>query len=129
MTGRSDRFFIGLGSPNRHDGGVGIWLARALAGRGLQSLEVSRDDATLIEAMDTHSDVVLLDATQAGHAPGRITRIDAASGPVPADLFRHPAGSFGAGEVVETARAMGCLPPRLLLVGIEGQDFSEGSGL
>ena len=129
MSAGSDRFFIGLGAANRRDGFVGLWLAQALAERGAASLLVSRDDAALVEAMDTHSDVVLLDATQSGHAPGTVTRFDAITAPVPPNVFRHPAGSFGAAEVVEIARSMGCLPPRLRLIGIEGQDFSEGTGL
>ncbi|WP_165354638.1 hydrogenase maturation protease [Tropicimonas sp. IMCC6043] len=129
MGKTGQRVHIGLGVANRRDGGVGIWLARALSQRGLPVLTISRDDAALIEAMDTHSDLVLLDATHAGHPPGTVTRIDAAAGPVPQDLFRHPAGSIGLGELVETARSLGCLPPKLLLIGIEGQDFSQGVGL
>lgn len=124
----ANRLHIGLGRADRRDAGVGRRVALALAKRGLPAVAIS-DDAALIEAMDTHSDVVLIDASHAGHAPGTITRIDAAAGPIPSELFRHPAGSFGAGEIVEMARSMGCLPPRLLLIGIEGQDFSPGTTL
>ncbi|SDK75011.1 hydrogenase maturation protease [Aliiruegeria lutimaris] len=130
MSHATTTFYIGLGADNRHDGSVGLWLARALAARGAtQCLALSRDDAALIETMDTHSDVILVDATQSGHAPGTVRRFDASAGPVPLDVFRHPAGSVGVAETVETARAMGCLPPRLTLIGIEGQDFSVGTGL
>lgn len=129
MRATGQRVHVGVGVANRRDGGVGIWLAQALAERGLPTLIISRDDAALIEAMDTHSDLVLLDATLAGHPPGTVTRIDAATGPVPPNLFRHPAGSVGLAEVVDTARTLGCLPPRLLLIGIEGKDFSPGVGL
>ncbi|NDR56130.1 hydrogenase maturation protease [Aliiruegeria sabulilitoris] len=130
MSLPSTTFCIGLGADNRHDGTVGLWLARTLTARGAtQCVALSRDDAALIEAMDTHSDVILVDATQSGHAPGTITRFDASAAPVPLNVFRHPVGSVGAAEAVETARAMGCLPPKLQLVGIEGKDFSPGTGL
>lgn len=129
MTSNNTSRIIGIGAWNFHDDGVGPWLAQALAARGLNAVVHTGDDTTLIEDFDTHSDVTLLDATQCGHAPGTITRLDASSTPVPLDVFHHSGPVLGIGEIVETARALGCLPPRLLLIGIEGESFAPGSGL
>lgn len=126
---QAERIFVGLGTRDRRDGGVGLWLAEHLALRGIRSIQLPRNDAGLLEALDRYSDVVLLDACQSGQPAGHVARIDAAAGPVPTNLFRHMRGSLGSGEIVEAARTMGCLPPKLLLIGIEGQDFSAGNGL
>ncbi|SNT10224.1 hydrogenase maturation protease [Tropicimonas sediminicola] len=129
MASRIERLFIGVGNSLRRDDGVGPWIAEALAARGAKTLIHAGDGMALIEPFDTHSDVVVFDATQSGRAAGTITRIDAANAPVPVEIFRHSTHWIGVGEAVETARALGCLPPRLLLIGIEGQRFEPGEGL
>lgn len=113
----------------RHDDGVGPRIAEDLAARGARTMVHYGDGMALIEPFDTHSDIVVLDATQSGRAAGTITRIDAAKAPVPIEIFRHSTHRIGVGEAVETARALGCLPPRLLIIGIEGQRFDPGEGL
>ncbi|MFD0981351.1 hydrogenase maturation protease [Tropicimonas aquimaris] len=129
MASRVKRFYIGVGNPMRHDDGVGPRIAEALAALGANTLVHAGDGMALIEPFDTHSDIVVFDATQSGRAAGTITRIDATKAPVPVEIFRHSTHRIGVGEAVETARALGCLPPRLLLIGIEGQRFDPGEGL
>jgi hypothetical protein len=62
--------------------------------------------------------------------PGTLHRVDAGAGPVPASVFRSSSThAFGVGEAVELARALGTLPGRLALYGIEGAEFVAGEGL
>jgi hydrogenase maturation protease len=122
-------FFIGVGNALRRDDGVGPWLAAQLAARGWPSVAHQGDGAGLIELFRGRPDVVLLDAMQSGAAPGTTRRLDAAEGPIAPALFRRSTHLFGLAEAVETARALGWLPARLIVYGIEGADFTPGSGL
>ncbi len=42
---------------------------------------------------------------------------------------RSSTHSFGVAEAVELARALGRLPARIVVFGIEGRDFAQGEGL
>ena len=51
------------------------------------------------------------------------------SRPLPAVFSRSSTHSFGVAEAVELARALGRLPARVVVFGIEGRDFTPGEGL
>jgi hydrogenase maturation protease len=48
---------------------------------------------------------------------------------VPTKTFRSSTHAFGIGDAVELGRALGRLPARVVVFGIEGVDFALGSGL
>jgi len=73
--------------------------------------------------------VIVVDATCSGAPPGTVRRFDAAREPLPAAPPGASTHGLGLAEAVGLARALGRLPARLVLVGIEGADFSPGTGL
>ena len=72
----------------------------------------------------------MIDAVRTGAAPGSVLRFDVGAGPLPVEL-RGPASShlLGVGEAIELARALGRLPARIELIGIEGEAFTTGAEL
>jgi hydrogenase maturation protease len=77
---------------------------------------------------DEHA-VLLVDAVESGAPPGTIHRLDAQAQSVPASFFHYSTHAFSAAEAVELARALGQLPPRLIIYGVEGKDFRAGTAL
>ncbi len=120
---------IGVGNGWRHDDGVGPWVAAEIVRLGLPAQVHGGDGTGLIDLFAAHTDLVIVDATRSGAAPGTRVRFDAAADPLPAGLFHYSTHRFGLAEAVETARALEGLPQRLIVCGIEGADFSAGQGL
>ena len=123
---------IGLGNAFRGDDGVGRVVARRLreiALPGVTVREESGEGAALMEAWMDAGAVILVDAVQSGAAPGTIHRLDATRTPVPSRFFHYSTHAFSVAEAVELARALNQLPPRLILYGIEGGDFTAGEQL
>ena len=48
---------------------------------------------------------------------------------VPAGFFHYSTHAFSVAEAVELARSLDQLPPRLIVYGIEGENFAAGMGL
>ncbi len=123
---------IGLGNPCRGDDGAGRVAAQRLRELDLPGVEVreeSGEGAALMDAWKDADTVMVIDAAQSGAAPGTIHRLDARETPVPARFFHYSTHAFSVAEAVELARALGRLPPRLIVYGIEGRDFSAGEKL
>ena len=124
-----DRRYLGIGHPFRCDDGVGPWIAERLAEAGLPSHVHTGDGAALLERFGAAADWVVFDATAGGGRPGSVTRIDARRAVLPRGFFRNSTHEFGLAEAVEVARRLGTLPRALLIVGIEGAEFSHGTSL
>ena len=120
---------IGIGNRFRRDDGVGPWVAETLQNAGRQVHIHAGDGTALLDLFAVHGDIILIDATKSGAAPGDLVSIDARSAPLHADMFHYSTHRFGLAEAVETARALDLLPARLWVYGIEGQDFGAGIGL
>jgi len=123
---------IGVGNPYRGDDGVGPAVARAVADLALESvtvLEHSGEGAGLVEMWTGMDTVILVDAVSSGETPGTVHRFDARETPIPVGLFHHSSHAFGVAEAVELGRALGRLPPRLLVYGVVGERFAFGRGL
>ena len=123
---------IGLGNDFRRDDGAGRIAARRvreLAGEAVRVIEESGEGAALMDAWRDTEFVVLIDAVHSGAEPGAIHRLDAQAQPIPANFFHYSTHAFSVAEAVELARALGQLPPRLIVYGIEGKDFASGEGL
>jgi hydrogenase maturation protease len=123
---------VGAGNSFRRDDGAG--LATAMRLRGTLSGEIrvlakEGDLASLLHEWQGAEAVVLIDATSSGSAPGTIRRYDAHERALPAAFSRSSTHSFGVAEAVELARALGQLPARVVVFGIEGRDFTPGEGL
>jgi hydrogenase maturation protease len=130
--GRSRTLIIGLGNEYRRDDAVGLVVARRLreaAPASVSVMEETGEGASLLESWQDTDTVVLIDAVRSGAAPGMVHRLDAHGGPIAREFFRFSTHAFGLAEAVELARALGRLPPRLIVYGIEGKSFEAGVGL
>lgn len=83
----------------------------------------------LIEAWEGCDAVVLVDAVASGSSPGAVHRVEAAESPLDAELFQTSTHTISIAETIELARALGRLPPRVVVFGIEGKSFAAGEGL
>lgn len=113
---------IGVGNALRGDDAAGLLAARAVAAAGLPGVAVVESDGDPATLMETWADAevaVVLDALAPGAEPaGAVRRFDAGAAPLPARLGGGSTHVLGVGEAVELARALGRLPPRLLVFGI-----------
>jgi hydrogenase maturation protease len=130
VTRRHPRI-IGLGNALRGDDAVGLVVAQRVRELlpGADILELSGEPAELLDALgDGVEHVVLVDAVTSGALPGTVHRLDASQAAlvVEANTTTH---GLGLAETIELGRALGRLPARLLLYGIEGQDFALGAPL
>lgn len=118
---------VGIGNSYRRDDAAGHVVAELL---GLSDGVVrhSGEPSSLIALWSGVEDLVLVDAIAAGGHPGRVVVIDAVREGIPAGLWRST-HTLGPIEAVEIARALGLLPLRVTVIGIEGADFSWGAGL
>ena len=122
---------IGLGNPDRGDDAVGVKVARLVAAERLDVRVVELDDPSeALDAWAPEDTVVVADAVSSGGDPGDIHVLDAVA-------QRLPTGGWAAGgthalglaAVVELGRALGRLPRRLVVVGVEAGRFDHGAPL
>jgi hydrogenase maturation protease len=124
------RLLIGAGNELRRDDAAGLEVARRLRGReGLEVREARGDLSGLADLWTRRSRVVVVDAARSGAPAGTIHRFDATRQRLPAALSRGSTHALGVAEAIELARALGRMPARLIVYGIEGRDFSAGEGL
>ena len=127
-----DTLVVGIGNAVRGDDAVGLLVSRRVRDRGVAGVTVRElgDDGTeLLEAWESASVVVIVDATASGSPPGTITCFDAVAGPLPAAPFAASTHALGVARAIELARALGRLPQQLLVLGIEGRNFDLGEPL
>jgi hydrogenase maturation protease len=125
---------IGVGNPLRHDDGAGLEVARALRRRApaarVEVCEHEGETLGLLVRFEDADAVVIVDAVRSGAAPGSVRRVEATGEPVPAELRSSSSThAVGLAEAIELARALGRLPERVILYGLEGARFDAGSGL
>jgi hydrogenase maturation protease len=120
---------LGCGNPDCSDDCAGVLVARRLREMGIAAHEFTGDPLALIEAWNGAREVILIDTVVSGAAPGAVTVWDAANTPLPPDQFCCSTHAFGVAEAVEIARALGRLPPKLVIYGIEGIRFDVGGSL
>jgi hydrogenase maturation protease len=123
---------IGVGNEYRSDDAAGLVVARRLTHLSLGNvtvMEASGEGTDLMESWKGADTVIIVDAASSGAKPGTIHRIDARAQRIPTGLLRYSTHAFSVGEAVELARAMNRLPPRMVVYGIEGERFDEGTVL
>lgn len=123
---------IGLGNRYRGDDAAGLCVAaglRALSLPGVDVIEHEGESIDLIDRWPGASLVVLIDAMASVTPPGTIQRFDAHLQPLPVQMFRVSTHALSLAEVIELARAMGALPPKLVVYGIAGASFATGERL
>jgi hydrogenase maturation protease len=120
---------IGCGNPDRSDDAAGILVARRLRELGIQAHELCGEGLALIDAWSGWADVIVVDAVKSGAPPGTITIWDARVSPLPVSQFGCSSHRLGVGEGIELARTLDRLPGKLMVVGIEGIQFSYGGSV
>ncbi len=116
---------IAVGNPLRADDGAGVAVLRRLAGRvpaGVRLVELGGEPAELLDAWEGLGAVIVVDALRGGGVPGTVRRFDASSDPLPARCASASTHGLGVGEALELGRALGRLPGRVVIVGIEVAD-------
>jgi hydrogenase maturation protease len=120
---------LGCGNPDRCDDAAGVLVARRLRELGIEAHEYCGEMLGLIEELSRSPEVDIVDAVVSGAAPGTIHTCDARAHPLPRDWFHCSTHSLGVADAVELARALGRLPPNLILYGIEAARFDGGESL
>ncbi|GGQ88348.1 hydrogenase maturation protease [Kitasatospora griseola] len=124
---------IGVGNEYRHDDGAAAAVLAELTACGVEADRVALCDGEptrLIDLWDGAALAVVVDAVHSHPGdPGRIHRIRTRGD---ATRPEHPGGGshgLGLGEAVALARVLGRLPGELVVIAVEGGDFTIGQGL
>jgi hydrogenase maturation protease len=123
---------IGIGNPFRSDDRAGLEVAQQLKRMGndrLKVLEVAGNPLTLLDLWKGYDEVLLVDAVSSKSKPGTFQIINAAQQEIPAGMFNTSTHNMSVAESIEMARNMSQLPERLLVYGIEGENFQFGETL
>lgn len=126
------RVVVGVGNAYRGDDGAGLAVAGRLRGllpEGVEVTECEQEPSRLIDAWREAGAAVVVDAVASGAEPGTLHRFDASAEALPTAVFHASTHAFGVGEAIELSRALGTLPARVLVYGIEGAEFEAGEGL
>uniref|UniRef100_B8HJQ9 Hydrogenase maturation protease n=1 Tax=Cyanothece sp. (strain PCC 7425 / ATCC 29141) TaxID=395961 RepID=B8HJQ9_CYAP4 len=121
-----------MGNEFRRDDGVGLVILRTLQPQlpaEIQTMEVSDSGADLLEAWLGAETVYLFDAIRSATNPGTIQCIDLQAQTLPVQEFSCSTHTFSLADAIELARSFNQLPPRLIIYGVVGQDFTTGVGL
>jgi len=131
---RAPVLLIGIGNELRGDDGAGVEVAGHLRTQvNPDEIEISVQQGEpigLIDAWRGREIAVVVDAMCSGAPPGTIRRLDASSEALP-DGLRGSSSTHALGlrEAIELARALGQLPPRVIVYAVEGRRFETGSEL
>ena len=118
---------FGLGNPQGGDDAAGILVARALARRGIGTVEHEGSPLDLIEMWQATDSVIVIDAVSSGCNPGTIHIWDASVADFSKDVFRSSTHAFGLAETVRLARTLDRFPKKLTIYGIEAVHFGAGA--
>ena len=123
---------VGLGNAQRRDDGVGLVVARSLQAGGDRApdvVEVSDDLLALLDLWAERPLAIVVDAIRSGRPPGTVVRLEgSATEAIPAVLATSTHG-LSLADGVGLGRALGRLPRRLVVYGIEAGDLAVGWGL
>ena len=123
---------IGIGNLLRGDDGAGVVVAEQLRSRvpaGVAVVSCDEEPSRLMEAWEGAESVLLVDTVSSGAAPGTLHRFDAGDEAVPARTFRSSTHAIGIADTIELARALGRLPRRVRVHGIEVGTVETGAEL
>ena len=128
----ADVVVIGMGNLDRADDGVGIWAVRELRAtlQGRARVEECLQDPTeLLPLWRSARVAIVVDAARSGAAPGTVHRVVAGVDPLLLSWRVSSTHALSLPQVVALARALGELPPRLVIYGLEAGSMGAGSAL
>ncbi len=132
LVSRPKVVVAGLGGAYRGDDAVGPLVAALAVAQARTAVDVGpiEDPMDLLTSWDDADLAVVVDAVRADGAIGRVSSYELGNGD--ATLTRGPSTSthgLGLTGVLRLARAVGRSPRRVVLVAVQGEDFSLGRGL
>jgi len=129
----SETAVIGLGSPLMGDDGVGLAALARLRERfagdpGVDWIDGGTGGLALLPALESARRVLLLDAIDAGAAPGTLVELEGAALPrrLAAKLSPH---QVDVGELLALAALRGAGPDELVAIGVQPACIALGVGL
>ncbi len=123
---------IGVGNPFRNDDRAGLEVARRIKSHTndhVKVLEFTGNPLGLLDLWNGYEEVLLADAVSSNSKPGTFQKINAVQQTIPFGLFNTSSHNLGVAEAIEMARSLDRLPKQLLIYGIEGQNFEQGTTL
>ena len=124
---------LGLGNPLLGDEGIGVRVVEELKKLelpdGVTVVEGGTAGLGLIGLMEGYQRVIIVDAADMGHPPGRVVRftpLEAQFKTAEAPLSLH---QIGLGEVLTLAKALEVAPAELVIIGIQPSQIEGGVGL
>lgn len=121
---------IGVGNRYRSDDAAGLEAVRILRNQGLRAAEFEGEPIGLLDIWEGAGFAIVIDAVSSGADAGTIQRLDATVEPLPASVAGAPSThAVGLGQAIELGRALGRLPGKLIVYGIEGDSFTAGEEL
>lgn len=131
MSGAPEVLVIGVGSPDAGDDAIGPRVAAAVARLDVSGIEVlAHEDPTDLPLLwRGRRHVVVVDAVRSRTLPGTVLTVDAAAGTLPPSGRSAGTHDFGLATSIGLSRALGTLPDRLTVVGVEGAAFRPGDPL
>ena len=120
------RIVVAFGHRYRGDDAVGPLVVEQLDN---EATFIAEGDAlAVLSAWLGYDHVVMVDAMRSGRPPGTIERIDATN-EVPARTYTSSTHSFGPIELIRLAKALGLVPAKVDLIGIEAGSLRLGTAL
>jgi hydrogenase maturation protease len=121
---------VGIGNSYRGDDAVGELVVKALKHylpSNYSTIFVSGDLSGLIEQWRGVDHLLIVDAVVSGAVTGEIVCLDLTNNPLPSQIGLCSTHAFGLREVVELARVLRMLPPKVEFIGVNGQEFGLGT--
>lgn len=124
----------GVGNILLTDEGIGVQAVRKLLEQGLPEGADAVDAGTalgdLLNELGRYERLILVDAVRGGGRPGQLYRLEIHSGgALEGALSPVSLHEFGVAEALEQARALGILPRRVVLLGMEPARIEPGMEL
>ena len=119
---------IGCGNLQRMDDSAGILVARRLRELGIAAECQSGGAFELIAGWDQDQHVILIDAVVTG-APAGTIHVWEGSPPHLPRASHFSSHGFGLAEAFRLGQILNCLPERITVFGIEGDQFGMGEQL
>jgi hydrogenase maturation protease len=123
---------IGVGNSFRSDDGVGVYVGTTLRQLDLPDVDIAneeRDGLKIISHWKRGDWVFLIDAVLSGAEAGTIYRIDLSIPEFQLPSNHNSTHSLGIMEAVFLSRILNESPGRIILYGIEGENFEMGTSL
>lgn len=116
---------IGCGNLQRMDDGAGVLVAQRLREVGVPAEIQSGGAFELIAGWDNKEHLILIDAVRTG-APAGTIHVWEGSPPQLPHATHFSSHGFGLAEAFRLGQILNCLPERITVFGIEGDQFGMG---